>query len=47
MRQLTKEEEQILDELENPNLSQEEVEKKVKRLREINVEVTGGNTRLT
>ena len=47
MRQLTKEEEQILDELENPNLSQEEVEKKVKRLREINVEVTGGNTGLT
>ena len=47
MRQLTKEEEQILDELENPNLSQEEVEKKGKRLREINVEVTGGNTWLT
>ena len=47
MRQLTKEEEQILDELENPNLSQEEEEKKVKRLREINVEVTGGNTWLT
>lgn len=47
MRQLTKEEEQILNELENPNLSQEEVEKKVKRLRKINVEVTGGNTWLT
>ena len=47
MRQLTKEEEQILDELENPNLSQEEVEKKVKRLRVINVAVTGGNTWLT
>lgn len=47
MRQLTKEEEQILDELENPNLSQEEVENKVKRLREIDVEVTGGNTWLT
>ena len=47
MRQLTKEEEQILDELENPNLSQEEVEKKVRRLREIDVEVTGGNTWLT
>ena len=47
MRRLTKEEEQILNELENPNLSQEEVEKKVKRLREINVEVTGGNTWLT
>ena len=47
MRQLTKEEEQILDELEKPNLSQEEVEKKVKRIREIDVEVTGGNTWLT
>ena len=47
MRQLTKEEEQILDELENPNLSQEEVEKRVKRLMEIDVEVTGGNTWLT
>ena len=47
MRQLTKEEEQILDELENPNLSQEEVEKRVKRLKEIDVEVTGGITWLT
>ena len=47
MRQLTKEEEQILDELENPNLSQEEVEKRVKRLKEIDVEVTCGNTWLT
>lgn len=47
MRQLTKEEEQILDELENPNLFQEEVEKRVKRLKEIYVEVTGGNTWLT
>ena len=47
MRQLTKEEEQILDEIENQNLSQEEGEKKVKRLREIDVEVTGGNTWLT
>ena len=47
MRQLTKEEEQILDELENPNLFQEEVEKRVKRLKEIDVEVTGGNTWLT
>ena len=47
MRQLTTEQEPNLDELENPNLSQEEVEKKVKRLREINVEVTGGNTWLT
>lgn len=47
MRQLTKEEEQILDELEDPNLPVEEVEKRVKRLKEINVEVTGGNTWLT
>ena len=47
MRQLTREEEQILDELEDSNLSQEEVEKRVKRLKEIDVEVTGGNTWLT
>lgn len=47
MRHLKEEELKILQELEDPNLPAEEVEKKVKRLREINVEVTGGNTWLT
>lgn len=47
MRHLTDEELKILQELEDSSLSQEEVEKKVKRLKEINVEVTGGNTWLT
>lgn len=47
MRQPTDEELKILDELEDENLSDEEKEKKIKRLKEINVEVTNGLTWLT
>ena len=47
MRHLTEEELKILQELEDPNLSEDEREKKIKRLKEIDIEVNNGLTWLT
>ena len=47
MRQLTDEEDKILEELSNGNLSEEERTKRVKRLKEIDKEETNGFDFLT
>lgn len=47
MRQLTDEENKILDELSSENLSEEERTKRVKRLKEIDKEETNGFDFLT